>query len=783
MATISPEQQKIEMSQRDSGVSHLPQAIAIQRSLQSDRSSDSEACWAGAEALSVQSLGSDSGVMVQGYTPHNGSGHSVVSNQSTSSNGSVLALATQCGPDFSDMSSLAMEVAQPTVRVFREDPHAMREKRKDDCWRFIRKGFAILVIVGLGSIVGALVVNMLTQKDDENVPSLSPTQSPTNAFLCLQNVYIDEAFMNTESSNCHIVGGDVTISSSLEGNFKMQSHLPNLRVVEGNLEISGTSLTSFVVDASGSGSSRHLLYASGIEIRGKVNIENNSNLLKVDLSKIVMIGGALQMNRNGNLNEVALAPLQSFLVGFIVIDKSSSLNFCSDTLCFSTESLAEADDYSLQVRDSIEIDGDIVYENPFKIENCVIYSTSGSCSEYATLPPTSRPSGGPTVRPTGGPTVRPTTSIAPNPTTAAPTSAMCDNTCEYSNDEECDDGGPGSDYGTCQYGTDCDDCCNFGGWTDPAERPECNICSVQNHWHLISDVLDVMKISHCTKIGGSLLIREGFVGELSLPLLEEIEGDSRYDDSSIYIKEVSQITRVNFPALVNMQDGIEISQNNHLEEIHMPLLRTVVGFIQIDNNPLLGELEFPELTTVNGYLTVGGNQRLAFLNVSKVHSIYGDMFISSNEILRHAYFNELKTVDGDLDFWFNDKLDNAVALPKLEEVGGTLEFYSCDVLSSVSLPALQTVGGDLIVEINHGMVSFNASLLVSVGGDVAFENNFGMERINLRNLQQIGGSRFAIQLQPSLREVILNEGLNTEGLEVMVQSLAPTAAPTVEPLI
>jgi len=35
---------------------------------------------------------------------------------------------------------------------------------------------------------------------------------------------------------------------------------------------------------------------------------------------------------------------------------------------------------------------------------------------------------------------------------------LCTNTCEYAGDGECDDGGTGSDFAICEYGTDCDDC-------------------------------------------------------------------------------------------------------------------------------------------------------------------------------------------------------------------------------------------------------------------------------------------------------------------------------------
>ena len=43
---------------------------------------------------------------------------------------------------------------------------------------------------------------------------------------------------------------------------------------------------------------------------------------------------------------------------------------------------------------------------------------------------------------------------------------MCSDTCSYAGDEDCDDGGPGSHYSMCAFGSDCTDCgprCDHGG--------------------------------------------------------------------------------------------------------------------------------------------------------------------------------------------------------------------------------------------------------------------------------------------------------------------------------
>ena len=46
----------------------------------------------------------------------------------------------------------------------------------------------------------------------------------------------------------------------------------------------------------------------------------------------------------------------------------------------------------------------------------------------------------------------------PDPNAEPLTVEVCENTCFWDNDSECDDGGPGHQYDVCQFGTDCLDC-------------------------------------------------------------------------------------------------------------------------------------------------------------------------------------------------------------------------------------------------------------------------------------------------------------------------------------
>jgi len=77
--------------------------------------------------------------------------------------------------------------------------------------------------------------------------------------------------------------------------------------------------------------------------------------------------------------------------------------------------------------------------------------------EPPSTPPISPP---PSVPP---PSVPPPTSPPPPPTSPppvpqAPPPVLCTDTCAFSSDDSCDDGGAGSDFAHCSLGTDCTDC-------------------------------------------------------------------------------------------------------------------------------------------------------------------------------------------------------------------------------------------------------------------------------------------------------------------------------------
>ena len=75
-------------------------------------------------------------------------------------------------------------------------------------------------------------------------------------------------------------------------------------------------------------------------------------------------------------------------------------------------------------------------------------------------PPSVPPPPLPRVPPPLPPVLPPISGSSPMPPCSPPPllATRCDNSCQFSNDQECDDGGPASSYTACIYGTDCADC-------------------------------------------------------------------------------------------------------------------------------------------------------------------------------------------------------------------------------------------------------------------------------------------------------------------------------------
>ena len=89
-------------------------------------------------------------------------------------------------------------------------------------------------------------------------------------------------------------------------------------------------------------------------------------------------------------------------------------------------------------------------------DDCTLGSDCTDCGERFYPPPAAPPVSPPPTPPSAPPL---------GPGYIAKVASACSETCDYAGDGECDDGGPGSAYADCSYGSDCTDC---GTRSDPS---------------------------------------------------------------------------------------------------------------------------------------------------------------------------------------------------------------------------------------------------------------------------------------------------------------------------
>jgi len=92
----------------------------------------------------------------------------------------------------------------------------------------------------------------------------------------------------------------------------------------------------------------------------------------------------------------------------------------------------------------------------------------------------------------------------------------------------------------------------------------------------------------------------------------------------------------------------------------------------------------------------------------------------------------LQTVSGNLQIGPGE----AVSLPALTSISGSLTIQNNDALLSLSAPSLQSIGGDLLLSVNNRMTHLELPVLQNVGMNLRVVQNKNLETINLNALTQ-----------------------------------------------
>lgn len=145
---------------------------------------------------------------------------------------------------------------------------------------------------------------------------------------------------------------------------------------------------------------------------------------------------------------------------------------------------------------------------------------------------------------------------------------------------------------------------------------------------------------------------------------------------------------------------LDISSTANNVEINLPFLTSAHN------------ITFRDAKTINIANVSQVNSTLAFVNTSvssislpKLSAIDGSLAIVSNPSLTNISFPQLTEIGGGFQIANNSKLEEVSGFPKLETVGGAIEFMGA--FEEANIPKLGTVRGGVVVESNSE--NFNCS--------------------------------------------------------------------------
>lgn len=221
---------------------------------------------------------------------------------------------------------------------------------------------------------------------------------------------------------------------------------------------------------------------------------------------------------------------------------------------------------------------------------------------------------------------------------------------------------------------------------------------------VIDGTFGLKELTSLTSINAPTLNKVGVIDWKVLPILSTVNFDSGlFDINSITISDTSLIGFSGFA--VESLDTLNINNNRFMDTISCNL-KGVTRKLSVSANARNAAVSFPNLEYANN-ITV---RDVASLNVQNIEHVNASMELINNDF-------------------------QTVKLPKLKHIGGTLSLIENHNLRDPDFPAVEDVGGGLMVinNTNVNKISFLPKLQ-SVGGAIEFvgdfkETSFG--RLNL----------------------------------------------------
>lgn len=286
--------------------------------------------------------------------------------------------------------------------------------------------------------------------------------------------------------------------------------------------------------------------------------------------------------------------------------------------------------------------------------------------------------------------------------------------------------------------------------------------------HTINTANDLLSISDCSIVSGSLVIQAFDTDLLSLGSIIKVNGN-------LLIKNASKVVRIEALELQSVAGTFELNTLTSLNDVSFPKLQSVdtmkwkvlpiLSSVNLDagikeiNSVILSDTS---LTAFGGFnvdtlktLQINNNRFLDLID-SSVKEVSGDILVAANANGAKLHLPELKwvknimikniddvdlkslqVVEGSAEFIENTQSELKVA--KLKSVGKTLSIIKNQQLVTIEFPALSEISGGLMVIKNDRIneVAFLPSLK-SVGGAVELEGN--IDRWEFKQLRIVKGA-------------------------------------------
>lgn len=197
---------------------------------------------------------------------------------------------------------------------------------------------------------------------------------------------------------------------------------------------------------------------------------------------------------------------------------------------------------------------------------------------------------------------------------------------------------------------------------------------------------------------------------LELPALEDIE-------HQLKLWWMWALTRVSLPQLRSVSE-VSLEQVEVLSELELPRLASI-GSLAMEHSSGPRVLRLPALTVIHGTLSLANNTSMTQLHMPELRDL-STLELRNNRGLARVTARPLRAVDGSITAMGGEL--EALVLPNLRSVGGSLHLSGEPLPNLDGLSRLESVAGDLELHSLTSLTNLDGlSLMRSVGGNLAIE--------------------------------------------------------------